>query len=94
MMMMMMMMMMMDDDDPCRRAGRRDPGRLGRCCCGVVTGLGAVWNNRCNVEGGASSVAVFGLGLSVIQRAKRRGAKRIFSIDTNPGCVRACVRLG
>jgi hypothetical protein len=57
--------------------------------CGVATGLGAVWNT-CDVEGGAS-VAVFGLGavgLSVVQGAKMRGAKRIFAIDTNPGCVR------
>jgi len=63
--------------------------------CGVATGLGAVWNT-CNVEGG-SSVAVFGLGavgLSVIQGAKMRGAKRIFAIDTNPGKFKVAKELG
>ena len=63
--------------------------------CGVATGLGAVWNT-CDVEGGAS-VAVFGLGavgLSVIQGAKMRGAKRIFAIDTNPDKFRMAIELG
>merc|ERR1719273_1072262 len=63
--------------------------------CGVATGLGAVWNT-CDVEGG-SSVAVFGLGavgLSVIQGAKMRGAKRIFAIDTNPGKFEIAQQLG
>lgn len=63
--------------------------------CGVATGLGAVWNT-CDVEGGAS-VAVFGLGavgLSVIQGAKMRGAKRIFAIDTNPDKFRMATELG
>ena len=63
--------------------------------CGVATGLGAVWNT-CDVEGG-SSVAVFGLGavgLSVIQGAKMRGAKRIFAIDTNPGKFEMAKELG
>ena len=63
--------------------------------CGVATGLGAVWNT-CDVEGG-SSVAVFGLGavgLSVIQGAKMRGAKRIFAIDTNPGKFGMATELG
>ena len=63
--------------------------------CGVATGLGAVWNT-CDVEGG-SSVAVFGLGavgLSVIQGAKMRGAKRIFAIDTNPGKFEMAAQLG
>jgi len=63
--------------------------------CGVATGLGAVWNTL-DVEGG-SSVAVFGLGavgLSVIQGAKMRGAKRIFAIDTNPGKFDIATQLG
>ena len=63
--------------------------------CGVATGLGAVWNT-CDVEGG-SSVAVFGLGavgLSVIQGAQMRGAKRIFAIDTNPGKFEIAAQLG
>lgn len=63
--------------------------------CGVATGLGAVWNN-CDVEGG-SSVAVFGLGavgLSVIQGARMRGAKRIFAIDTNSGKFDVATQFG
>ena len=63
--------------------------------CGVATGLGAVWNTL-DVEGG-SSVAVFGLGavgLSVIQGAQMRGAKRIFAIDTNPGKFEIARQLG
>lgn len=63
--------------------------------CGVSTGLGAVWNT-CNVEGG-SSVAVFGLGavgLSVIQGAQMRGAKKIFAIDTNPKKFEAATKMG
>lgn len=56
-----------------------------RCCllgCGVTTGFGAA---RSNVTKD-SIVAVFGLGgvgLSVVQGAKLRGAKRIIGIDTN-----------
>merc|ERR1712072_1340956 len=49
-----------------------------------------------DVEGGAS-VAVFGLGavgLSVIQGAKMRGAKRIFAVDTNPGKFEIAQQLG
>jgi S-(hydroxymethyl)glutathione dehydrogenase / alcohol dehydrogenase len=52
--------------------------------CGVTTGLGAV-TNTAKVEKG-STVAVFGLGgigLSVIQGAKRAGASRIIGIDIN-----------
>ncbi len=63
--------------------------------CGVATGLGAVWNT-CDVEGG-SSVAVFGLGavgLSVIQGAQMRGAKRIFAIDVNEGKFDMARQLG
>ncbi|MCL4131843.1 UNVERIFIED_CONTAM: hypothetical protein GTU68_060889 [Idotea baltica] len=53
--------------------------------CGISTGWGAVMNNtnmRVN-----STVAVWGLGavgLSVVQGAKLRGAKKIYGIDLNP----------
>jgi S-(hydroxymethyl)glutathione dehydrogenase / alcohol dehydrogenase len=53
--------------------------------CGVTTGLGAV-KNTAKVQPG-DSVAVFGLGgigLAVIQGARRADAGRIIAIDTNP----------
>ena len=53
--------------------------------CGVTTGLGAV-KNTARVQPG-DSVAVFGLGgigLAVIQGARRAKAGRIIAIDTNP----------
>ncbi len=53
--------------------------------CGVTTGLGAV-KNTAKVQAG-DSVAVFGLGgigLAVIQGAKRANAGRIIAVDTNP----------
>jgi S-(hydroxymethyl)glutathione dehydrogenase/alcohol dehydrogenase len=53
--------------------------------CGVTTGLGAV-KNTAKVQQG-DTVAVFGLGgigLAVIQGAKRAKAGRIIAIDTNP----------
>jgi S-(hydroxymethyl)glutathione dehydrogenase/alcohol dehydrogenase len=53
--------------------------------CGVTTGLGAV-KNTAKVQQG-DTVAVFGLGgigLAVIQGAKRAQAGRIIAIDTNP----------
>lgn len=53
--------------------------------CGVSTGWGAVMNNT-DIQSG-KSVAVWGLGavgLSVIQAAKIRGARRIYAIDINP----------
>jgi len=52
--------------------------------CGVPTGVGAV-TTTANVEPGAT-VAVFGIGgvgLSVLQAARMRNAKRIIAIDTN-----------
>ncbi len=52
--------------------------------CGVTTGIGAVLNTA-KVEKGAT-VAVFGLGgigLAVIQAAKKVGASRIIAIDIN-----------
>jgi S-(hydroxymethyl)glutathione dehydrogenase/alcohol dehydrogenase len=53
--------------------------------CGVTTGLGAV-KNTAKVQPG-DSVAVFGLGgigLAVIQGARKAKAGRIIAIDTNP----------
>jgi len=53
--------------------------------CGVSTGWGAVMNNT-DIKPG-KTVAVWGLGavgLSVIQGAKIRGAKKIYGIDINP----------
>ncbi len=52
--------------------------------CGITTGIGAVINTA-KVERGAT-VAVFGIGgigLSVIQAAKKVGAKRIIAVDIN-----------
>lgn len=52
--------------------------------CGVTTGIGAVLNTA-KVEKG-SSVAVFGLGgigLAVIQAAKKVGARQIIAVDIN-----------
>ncbi|WP_297830183.1 S-(hydroxymethyl)glutathione dehydrogenase/class III alcohol dehydrogenase [Thermomonas sp.] len=53
--------------------------------CGVTTGLGAVKNTAKVQEG--DTVAVFGLGgigLAVIQGARRAKAGRIIAIDRNP----------
>ncbi len=53
--------------------------------CGVTTGLGAV-HNTAKVQPG-DSVAVFGLGgigLAVVQGARKAKAGRIIAIDTNP----------
>lgn len=53
--------------------------------CGVTTGLGAVQNTAKVQEG--DTVAVFGLGgigLAVVQGAKKAKASRIIAIDTNP----------
>ena len=53
--------------------------------CGVVTGMGAVFN-RANVKRGQSA-AVFGVGgvgLNVIQALKVQGATTIIAIDTEP----------
>jgi len=53
--------------------------------CGVITGVGAVFNTA-QVRPG-SSVAVIGcggVGLNVIQGAQLAGAARIVAVDTNP----------
>ncbi|ODN92046.1 S-(hydroxymethyl)glutathione dehydrogenase [Cryptococcus wingfieldii CBS 7118] len=53
--------------------------------CGITTGYGAAVKSD-GIEG-ADNVAVFGIGcvgLSIIQGARAKNAKRIFAIDTNP----------
>ena len=51
--------------------------------CGVVTGMGAVFN-RANVQRGQSAVVfgVGGVGLNVIQALKVQGASTIIAVDT------------
>jgi S-(hydroxymethyl)glutathione dehydrogenase/alcohol dehydrogenase len=50
--------------------------------CGVVTGMGAVFN-RANVRRGQSAVfGVGGVGLNVIQALKVQGATTIIAVDT------------
>lgn len=53
--------------------------------CGVVTGMGAVFN-RANVKDGDSAVVfgVGGVGLNVIQALKVQGASTIIAVDTEP----------
>lgn len=53
--------------------------------CGVITGLGAVFN-AAKVKGGSDVVVVGcgGVGLSVIQGARIAGANRIIGVDLNP----------
>ena len=63
--------------------------------CGVSTGWGAVMNNT-DMEAG-KTVAVWGLGavgLSVIQGAKIRGAKKIYGIDINPKKFEVAKKFG
>jgi S-(hydroxymethyl)glutathione dehydrogenase/alcohol dehydrogenase len=63
--------------------------------CGITTGYGAAINTA-KVEP-KSTVAVFGLGgvgLSVIQGAKERGASRIIGIDLNPGKFKMAQKMG
>lgn len=71
---------------------------LNRVCllgCGITTGIGAVLNTA-KVEPGAS-VAVFGIGgigLSVIQGAKKAGAKQIIAIDINENKKAMAIKMG
>jgi Zn-dependent alcohol dehydrogenase len=53
--------------------------------CGVVTGMGAVFN-RANVQRGQSAVVfgVGGVGLNSIQALKVQGATTIIAVDTEP----------
>jgi S-(hydroxymethyl)glutathione dehydrogenase / alcohol dehydrogenase len=63
--------------------------------CGVTTGLGAVQNTAKVKQG--DKVAVFGLGgigLAVIQGAKRAKAGRIIAIDTNPSKFDLAITMG
>jgi S-(hydroxymethyl)glutathione dehydrogenase/alcohol dehydrogenase len=63
--------------------------------CGITTGIGAVLNTA-KVESGAS-IAVFGLGgigLSVIQGAKKAGASKIIAIDIAPSKQAIAMQLG
>ncbi|OYX43163.1 MAG: alcohol dehydrogenase [Rhodobacterales bacterium 32-67-9] len=69
--------------------------RAALICCGVTTGLGAVFNTA-RVHPGAD-VAVFGcgaIGLNVIQGARLAGANRIFAVDVNPGKLEMAARFG
>jgi len=51
--------------------------------CGVLTGIGTVWNRTALDVGDTCAVfGVGGVGLNVIQAAKVKGASRIFAIDT------------
>jgi S-(hydroxymethyl)glutathione dehydrogenase/alcohol dehydrogenase len=60
--------------------------------CGVTTGIGAVINTA-KVTPGAN-VAVFGLGVNVIQGARMVGADRIVGVDINPSKVELATRFG
>lgn len=70
----------------------------GKVCllgCGVTTGLGAV-RNTAKVQAG-DTVAVFGLGgigLAVIQGARKAGAGRILAIDVNPAKFPLAQKMG
>lgn len=63
--------------------------------CGVVTGMGAVFN-RANVRRGQSAVVfgVGGVGLNVIQALKVQGATTIIAVDTVPGKEELARRFG
>lgn len=63
--------------------------------CGVTTGLGAVKNTAKVQEG--DTVAVFGLGgigLAVVQGAKKAKASRIIAVDTNPDKYKLAAEFG
>ena len=63
--------------------------------CGVMTGVGAVFNTA-KVEPG-STVAVLGcggIGLSAVNGAAIAGAERIIAIDTNPSKLEKAVAMG
>jgi len=80
-------------------AAKINPGAdLNKMCllgCGVSTGWGAVFNTT-KVQPG-TTVAVFGLGalgLSVIQAAKKAGARYIVGVDINDGKFPLAVSMG
>lgn len=63
--------------------------------CSVTTGLGAVKNTAKVQEG--DTVAVFGLGgigLAVVQGAKKAKASRIIAVDTNPDKYKLAAEFG
>jgi S-(hydroxymethyl)glutathione dehydrogenase/alcohol dehydrogenase len=63
--------------------------------CGVVTGVGAVFNAS-DVKPG-SSVLIFGcggVGLCVVQAARIAGAAKIIAVDINPGKLDLAANLG
>lgn len=63
--------------------------------CGVTTGLGAVKNTAKVQEG--DTVAVFGLGgigLAVVQGAKKAKAGKIIAVDTNPEKFKLAEQFG
>lgn len=63
--------------------------------CGVITGVGAVWNTA-KVHQGAS-VAVFGcggIGLNIVQGARMAGATKIIAVDTVPSKLDYAKTLG
>ncbi|KAJ3269238.1 hypothetical protein HDV01_001645 [Terramyces sp. JEL0728] len=71
---------------------------LDRVCllgCGITTGYGAAIKTAKVEEG--SNVAVFGLGgvgISVIQGARKNKAGRIIGVDTNPGKFELAKKMG
>jgi Zn-dependent alcohol dehydrogenase len=51
--------------------------------CGVLTGIGSVWNRTdLGLGSTAAVIGVGGVGLNVIQGARAKGASRIIAIDT------------
>ena len=63
--------------------------------CGVITGVGAVWNTA-KVHQGAS-VAVFGcggIGLNIVQGARMAGAIKIIAVDTVASKLDYAKKLG
>jgi len=63
--------------------------------CGVITGVGAVWNTA-KVKPG-SSVAVFGcggIGLNIVQGAKMASATKIIAVDTVSSKLNFAGKLG
>src|SRR6185436_18169 len=80
-------MVKIDDDIPLDRAAL-----VG---CGVMTGVGAVFN-AAKVEPGAT-VAVIGcggIGLSAVNGAALAGAERVIAIDTNPAKLEVARQMG
>lgn len=64
-------------------------------CCGVVTGLGAVFNIA-QVEPGSTALVIGcgGVGLSMIQGCRIAGARRIIAIDTVPARLEVALSIG